>query len=204
MAVARRLSDSSGWHNGLGDSNGGSRCAGGSAIAIDLGLSAVTGDVTSLAAAVAGLSSGVKRAAVRGCAVAGNVTQLAAGVTLHGLGLAIASEMVGSAALVAGGRASAASKAAPEASSKATATRGSASSTTSHSWVRAVAGQMAGQTTAVAASAGASSAQAQSRAVSLDVAESLAVVALLGLSGARVRAAIRLVAGLLAVVAEPL
>lgn len=202
MAVARRLSDSSGRHNGL-DSNG-SRCTGGSDIAVDLGLSAVTGNMTSLAAAVTGLPSGVERAAVGRCAIAGDVAQLAAGIALHGLSLAIAGEMVRSAALVTGSRASAASEAAPETSSKATATRGRANSTTSHSWVWAVAGEMAGQTTAVATSAGASSTQAESWAVGLNVAESLAVVALLGLSGAWMRAAIGLVAGLLAVVAEPL
>ena len=57
---------------------------------------------------------------------------------------------------------------------------------------------MTGLAAIVAASAGASAAQAQSRAVSLNVAKTLAVVALLGLSGARKRAAIGLMAGLLA------
>lgn len=53
---------------------------------------------------------------------------------------------------------------------------------------------MTGLATVVAASASASSAQAQRGAVSLDMAEALAVIALLGLGGARERAAIRLVA----------
>lgn len=57
---------------------------------------------------------------------------------------------------------------------------------------------MTGLAAVVAASAGTSAAQAQSRAISLDMAKTLAVVALLSLSGARQRAAVGLVAGLLA------
>jgi hypothetical protein len=86
--------------------------------------------------------------------------------------------VVRSTTLVAGGRASTASETAPEATS--VAATGSASTATAHAWVGAVAGKVAGKTAAVATSARASSAQAQRRAVSLDVAESLAVVALLG------------------------
>jgi hypothetical protein len=55
-----------------------------------------------------------------------------------------------------------------------------------------------GLAAAVAAAAGASAAQAESRAVSLDVAKTLAVVALLGLGSTGQRAAVGLVAGLLA------
>lgn len=58
--------------------------------------------------------------------------------------------------------------------------------------------------TVVASTAGAGTAQAESRAVSLDVAKTLAVVTLLGLGAARKRAAIGLVARLLAVVTEAL
>ncbi len=105
------------------------------------------------------------------------LTQLAAGIALHGLGLAVAGKVVGTTTLVAGGRASAASETATEASS--VAATGSTSSTT-HSRVGAVAGEVAGDTTAVATSARAGSAQAQSWAVSLDVSKTLAVVALLG------------------------
>ena len=106
------------------------------------------------------------------------LTELAAGVALHGLGLAIAGEVVRSTALVAGGRASAASEAAPEASIPST---GTASSTAnSGAWGGAVTSKMTCLAAAVAASAGAGSAQAQSRAVRLDVSEALAVVALLG------------------------
>jgi hypothetical protein len=142
---------------------------------------------------------------------------------LHCLGLAVASEMVGSTAFIAGSRPRTSSEASPETAAEASTTRGTASSTT-HSGVGAVAGQVAGKTAGVAASAGAGSAQAESRAVSLDVSESLAVVALLrcpsvsprflpahcepnmevwrGLSrtlgGAGMRASVGLVAGLLA------
>ncbi|KAH7375388.1 hypothetical protein B0T11DRAFT_270257 [Plectosphaerella cucumerina] len=63
---------------------------------------------------------------------------------------------------------------------------------------------MAGLAAVVAAAAGAGAAQAEGRAVSLDMAQTLAVVALLGLGGTGQRAAVGLVAGLLAVVAEAL
>lgn len=107
------------------------------------------------------------------------LTQLAAGIALHGLGLAVAGKVVGSTTLVAGCRASAASEAATETSS--VPSSGSTSAAT-HSRVGAVAGKVAGDTAAVAASACAGSAQAQSWAVSLDVPKTLAVVALLGCS----------------------
>jgi len=157
--------------------------------------------VTGLAAAVASLTGSVQWATVGSSAVAGDVAKFAAGVALHGLGLAITGKVVGSTALVAGGRASAASEAATETSSvSATGSTGAAT----HSRVGAVAGKMASDTAAVAASAGAGSTQTQSWAVSLDVSETLAVVALLGLGGAWVRASVGLVAWLLAVVAKPL
>jgi hypothetical protein len=57
---------------------------------------------------------------------------------------------------------------------------------------------VAGLATVVAATAGASTAQAEGRAVSLDVAKTLAVIALLSLGGAGKRAAVGLMAGLLA------
>jgi hypothetical protein len=93
------------------------------------GLSAVPADVASLATPVAGLASSVERAAVWGRAVTGNVTELAASVALHGLSLAVASEVVGATALVAAGSAAtsetatATSKATPEGSAS-TATNG--------------------------------------------------------------------------------
>ena len=57
---------------------------------------------------------------------------------------------------------------------------------------------MTGLAAAVAASAGRVSGQAEGRAVGLNMAEALAVVALLSLSSARERAAVGLVARLLA------
>lgn len=53
---------------------------------------------------------------------------------------------------------------------------------------------MAGLATVVAAAAGSGAAQAEGRAVSLDVAQSLAVIALLGLGGTGERAAVGLMA----------
>jgi hypothetical protein len=155
--------------------------------------------VASLAAAVAGLARGVERASVRSRAVAGDVPQLSAGVALHSLSLAVARKVVGSTALVAGGRATATESAPEAASATGESTTGSASAT-SHASARvgAVTCQMAGKATGVASSAGTGAAQAQCWAVGLNVAEALAVVALLGLGGAWVRAPVRLVAGLLA------
>lgn len=186
--LVSRLSDSSRGSNGRRDRGS---CRSRSRVAVDLSLGAVPRDVAGFAAAVAGLAGSVEWAAIGSGAVTGNVsygksmalhriqttilTELATGVALHGLSLAITGEVVRSATLVAGSRASAASEAAPEASVTAT---GSTSAAT-HSWVGAVAGKVASDTTAVAASAGTSSAQSQSRAVSLNVSEALAVIALL-------------------------
>lgn len=195
--LVSRLSNSGRRSNGRrnrGSSRGSSR------VAVDFSLGAVPRNVAGFAAAVAGLAGSVEWAAVRSGAVTGNVSELATGVALHGLSLAITGEVVRSATLVASSRASAASEAAPEASITAT---GSAS-TAAHSWVGAVAGKVASDTAAVAASAGTSSAQSQRRAVSLDVSEALAVIALLRLGGAGVWASVGLVSWLLAVVAEPL
>lgn len=74
-------------------------------------LSAVPRDVASLATLVAGLSSSVERTAIGGGAVARDVTQLAAGVALHGLSLAVAGKVVRTTALVAGGGTGTASEA---------------------------------------------------------------------------------------------
>lgn len=83
-----------------------------------------------LAALVAGLSGRVEGTAVGGGAVARDVTELAAGVALHGLSLAITGEVVGATALVAGSRARATSEAAAgEAASVAATAHGS---TTTH------------------------------------------------------------------------
>jgi hypothetical protein len=99
------------------------------------GLGAVAADVASLTTPVASLASSVERATVRGRAVTGNVTKLAASVALHGLSLAVASEVVGTTALVAAGSTAtgettaAASEATAEGSASTTANGGNGSST---------------------------------------------------------------------------
>ncbi|KAF1946805.1 hypothetical protein EJ02DRAFT_196978 [Clathrospora elynae] len=183
LCLANRLYDS-GCRGSLRDRSSSSSSRGSGCVAVDLSLRTVARDVAGFAATVAGLTSGVERAAVGRSAVTGDVTcqqsvnrlriiiciltKLAAGVALHGLSLAIAGEMVRSAALVAGGRAGTASESAPEAASAANATTGRTRAT-AHSRVGAIAGEVTSKTAAIATSAGASSAQAQGRAVSLDV-----------------------------------
>jgi hypothetical protein len=199
--------------NGRNGRNGShSRCGNGANInlggdlAASILLRAVTGDVTSLAALVACLASGVEGTAVGGRAIARDVTKLAAGIALHGLGLAITSEVVGTSALVAGGRTRAAGKAATSAKATrvATTAHGGAATHGGADGVRACASKVTRLTTVVAATAGASASQTEGWAVSLDVAKTLAVVALLSLGSSGKRAAVRLVSRLLAVVAKAL
>jgi hypothetical protein len=155
--------------------------------------------VASLTTAVASLASSVERAAVGSSAVAGDVAEFAAGVALHGLSLAITGKVVRATALVAGSRTRTASEAATrEASVAATAHRGSAAHGTRANGVGTSASKMTRLAAVIAATTCGVTAQAEGRAVSLDVAKTLAVVALLSLGGARERAAIRLVTGLLA------
>lgn len=107
--------------------DGSNRCS----IAVEVGLLvALTGDVSSLTAAVAGLAGSVERTAVGSSAVTRDVSELTASVAFHGLSLAVASEVVGTTALVAGSRTSAAGKAAAEAT-KATTRTGSTTASTS-------------------------------------------------------------------------
>lgn len=171
-------------------------------------LWAVTGDVTSLTTLVASLSSGVQGATVGGGAVAGNVTELATRVALHGLSLAIAGKVVRTTALVASSRARTAGETTTAAIGTRVATAAGDGSTSAQSTgtngVGAGASQVAGLAAVIAASTGASSTEPQSWAVSLDVAKTLTVVALLGLGGAGKGAAVGLVARLLAVVAKTL
>lgn len=68
-------------------------------------LGAVAGDVSGLTALVTGLSSSVERATVGCGAVSGDVAELATGVALHSLSLAITGKVVGTTALVASSRA---------------------------------------------------------------------------------------------------
>lgn len=123
--------------NGSGHRGSGSRsCVDSRGTGLGVGR-AVAGDVAGLGALVADLTGGAERATVRGGAIARDVAQLATGVALHGLGLAVTSEVVWAAALVAGGSARVAAKAAAEAL---VATAGtSTTASTRSSWVRAVA-----------------------------------------------------------------
>lgn len=168
-------------------------------------LRAIPRDVTGLAALVAGLASSVKRATVGSSAVPGDVAELAAGVALHGLSLAVTGKVVGATALVASSGTGAASETTTAvATGEAAAAHGGATAKSRANRVRAGASKVTRLAAVVAAAAGASTAQAESRAVSLDVAQTLAVVALLSLGGTGKRAAVGLVARLLAVVAKSL
>lgn len=170
-------------------------------------LGAVARDVTGLAAAVAGLAGRVQGTAVGGGAVARDVTELATGVTLHGLRLAVAGVVVRTAALVASGLTGSAGVEATASVSEAAAAGHWTTRTESgldSRGRRAVAGQVTGQVAVVAASTGGATAQAEGRAVSLNMANALAVVTLLRLGGAGEGAIARLVVWLLAVVAETL
>lgn len=158
--------------------------------------------MASLAATVAGLAGSVERTAVGGGAVARDVAKLAASVALHGLSLAIAGKVVRATALVASGRTRAASETTAEAT--VAAARNASAAANAAGGVGAGTRKVSGLSAGVAAAAGAGTAQAQGGAVSLNVAETLAVVALLRLGSARVRATVALVAGLLAVVAKAL
>jgi hypothetical protein len=173
--------------------------------------------VTSLGALVADLTGGAERATVGSGTVTRDVAELAAGVALHSLSLAVTGEVVGATALVAGSGALVAAEATTEITLETAAratgatasrtSRGTTSGTgvgtgTGSSRAGAVAGKVAGLAAIVAAAVGA--VQTEGGTVSLDVTEALAVVALLGLGGTGKRAGARLVAGLLAVVAETL
>lgn len=150
-------------------------------------LGAVARDVASLTTLVAGLTSSVQRSAVGGRAVARDVSELAAGITLHSLSLAVTGKVVGATALVAGGspRTGETATAAKATSVGSTANRRTSTAHVDAGGVGACASQMARLAAVVAATAGAGTAQAQGRAVGLNMAKALAVVALLSLGGAR-------------------
>jgi hypothetical protein len=119
------------------------------------------------------------------------MTELAARVALHGLRLAVAGVMVRSAALVAGCWARTAGKAATAVASKASTANGGAPAEDRAARVgrvRAGPNVVAKLIAVVATTSRACAAKAESRAVGLHVAQALAVVALLGLRGARQRA----------------
>ncbi|KAI1104347.1 hypothetical protein F4804DRAFT_192339 [Jackrogersella minutella] len=169
-------------HRGNGRSSGNFNL--GRAITVGGLLGAVARDVTSFAALVAGLARRVQRATVRRRAVSGDVTKLSAGVALHGLSLAVAREVVRTTALVACGRSGATGEtASAEATTISTAGYLCAASCSSAGRVGASSGQVTGLSTVIAATVTASTAQAEGRAISLDVSEALAMVALLRLRG---------------------
>jgi hypothetical protein len=132
-----RLSRNRGRDDGSGGRNlGGSRSSRGSISSSDrcrlaVGLVLLTtfaGDMASLATAVASLASSVERTSIRSSALARDMSELAACVTLHGLCLAVASEVVGTTTLVASSRTRTTSETAAE---TATRTGGTATETSS-------------------------------------------------------------------------
>lgn len=203
---SRRRSSSGGGSRGSRsssrDSSGSSSITGGSgSVGLCIGWT-VTADVTSLRALIADLTSGTERSTVRSSAVTRDVTQFPTGVALHSLSLAITGKVVGTTALVASGSTGVTTEVTAESRLEVTArTRGSSSAGGSR--VGAATGKMTGLTAVVATAIG-SAVQAESWAVSLDVAKTLAVIALLGLGSARTRASARLVSRLLAVIAKAL
>jgi hypothetical protein len=152
------------------------------------GLRATLGDVADLAASVAGLSLVVRqRTAVGRGAIPRDVAELAAGVALHGLRLAVAGVVVRPAALVAGRRSWGRAVAAAAASSVASAAaaggaisgRAVALSMCKHAarlGDNGTDGNVAGLVAFVATTRPAT--QAQRWAVGLHMADALAVVAL--------------------------
>lgn len=193
------------------------RDSGGSVtVDLDLVLGALARNVPGLTTAVASLSSGVQWTTVRSGAVARNVTELATGVALHGLSLAVTGKVVWTTAFVAGSGAvdrgeTATKRTAIATTGCRTTTAGARSSSTSGTWSwastllgvsdheedwkeRSTYGNVTDLAAGVAATASWTTAQTKSWAVSLNVAKTLAVVALLGLGGAWVRAVVGLVA----------
>lgn len=150
-------------------------------------LRAIARDVASLTTLVAGLTSSVQRSAVGGCAVPRDVSELAAGVALHSLSLAVTGKVVGATALVASGspRTGETATAGEATSVCSTTNRRTSTAHVDAGGIGAGASQMARLATVVAATAGSGTAQAQGRAVGLNMAKALAVVALLSLGSAR-------------------
>lgn len=167
-----RLSNSGGWCSSWSGSGFGACTSN----AVRLGLGAILRDVTNFSTAVAGLAAlAVEWAAVWCRAIPADVPKLAAGVALHALSLAVACVVVWSAALVAS---CSAGHATAIAASETATTATEATSWWSTAGRRAVASKVTWLAARVAAAAG-GTAQTQSWAVSLDVAKTLAVVALL-------------------------
>lgn len=204
VAIPKNLCD---WSNRCHDST---KVHSISEVTVGCLLRAVARDVASLSTLVASLASSIQRSAVGGSAIPGYVTELAASIALHGLCLAISSKVVWTTALVASSRARSTSESTARGESASKSSTGSTKATsstwdrssTSRGWART--SQMSWLTTVIASSTGSSSAQTKSWAIGLDVSKALAVIALLCLGSSWQRASVRLVSGLLAVVAETL
>ena len=123
------------------------------------------------------------------------MTKLATSVAFHSLGLAVAGEVVRATTLIAGSGTRTTSETTRRKTSIATTgNRRATPADTDRGGVRASSGQVAGLTAIVATAVGSGAAQAKGRAISLDVSQPLAVVALLGLGGTRQRTLVGLVA----------
>ena len=182
-------------HDGHWDGN-----AGLDGLAVDLGLRALARDVARLAAAVARLSGSVQGSSVRRSTVAGDVAELATGVTLHGLSLAVTSKVVGPTTLVAGGWTSTTSESTTGEAAEAPTRRTSGTATETRTWagigtstldtwseriqfaaclLDSTYCKVTDHAARVAAAVCCATAQAESGTVSLHVSETLAMVALL-------------------------
>lgn len=157
--------------------------------------------MASLRALVADLSSRAQGTTVGGRAIARDVTKLPACVALHSLSLAIAGEMIRPTALVASGSARVTAIPTTETTIESPTRRTCATGST-RSRSGAVTSKVARLAAVVATTVRA--VEAQRGTIRLNVAETLAVVALLGFGGTRTRAAAGFVSRLLAVVAKAL
>lgn len=164
--------------NGLdgGDHGGDSKVDGFSwEVTVGSLLWAVSRDVASLTALVAGLASSVERTTIWRSAVTRNVSELATSITLHSLSLTISSKVVWSTALIAssGARSTSKTTTRSESTTKSTSTARSTTTSTwngtcaSRAWARA--SQMSRLTTVIATSACTGSAEAKGWAIGLDV-----------------------------------
>lgn len=168
--------------------------------------STILRDMAWLTTLVAALPSGVQRPSIRCGTVTRNVTQFAARIALHSIGLTVSGIMIWSSAFVASGRTVGCNV--ESTTSRVSTTTNKSSTSTSHGRGRvrgwAAASKVTHLATRVASATLSTTAQAQGWTVSLDVAKALAMVALLGFSGTRHRALIRLMSGLFAIVAQSL
>lgn len=168
-------------------------------------LRAVSANMSSLAALVACLPSGVERATVWSSAITRNVSEFSASITFLGLCLAISSKVVWTAALITCSRARSTSKSASrsksttEPTSRSTKTASSTWDRAWTSWAWARTSQMPWLSARITSRA--SARESQSRAVGLNMSHSRARIALLRFTRTWQGAAVRLMSGLFAVIA---